>query len=79
MQQALTSAAHGTAAADIEANGTLFARHLRAVNKSLNTVKSYMEAVTQLDAYLAEHGMPRTVAAIHREHSSPSSRTSSPG
>ena len=51
MQQALTSAAHGTAAADIEANGTLFARHLRAVNKSLNTVKSYMEAVTQLDAY----------------------------
>ena len=68
MHPAPTSGGHGTAASDIEANGTSFARHLRAASKSANTVKSYMEAVTQLDAYLADHGMPRTVAAIHREH-----------
>ena len=67
MQRAPTSDAHPTAA-DVQSNGTSFARHLRAGNKSPNTIKSYLEAVTQLDAYLAEHGMPRTVAAIHREH-----------
>lgn len=27
-----------------------------------------MEAIRQLDAFLADRGMPRTVAAIHREH-----------
>jgi site-specific recombinase XerD len=68
MQRAPTSGAHGTAAGDIPANATSFARHLRAANKSPNTIKSYMEAVTQFDAYLAENGMPRTVAAVHREH-----------
>jgi site-specific recombinase XerD len=68
MQQAPTSGAHVTAGGDLAANATSFARHLRAANKSLNTLRSYMEAVTQLDAYLAEHGMPTDVATVRREH-----------
>ena len=32
------------------------------------TIKSYIEAVRQFDAYLTAHGMPRTVTTIHREH-----------
>jgi site-specific recombinase XerD len=68
MQSAPTSGVHGTAAGDVLINGTSFARHLRAANKSPNTIKSYLEAVTQFDTFLAEHGMPRDVAAIHREH-----------
>ena len=68
MQQAPISGAHGTAGGDLAANATSFARHLRAVNKSPNTLRSYMEAVAQLDAYLAEHGMPVDVATVRREH-----------
>lgn len=68
MHQAPTSGAHGTAAGDIAANATSFARHLRAANKSPMTIKSYMEAVRQFDDFLADRGMPRTVATIHREH-----------
>jgi site-specific recombinase XerD len=63
-----TSAAQSTAAADIEANAASFARHLRAGNKAPATIKAYLEATAQLDAFLAARGMPRTVAAIHREH-----------
>ena len=32
------------------------------------TIKSYSEAVRQLDAFLSDRGMPRAVAAIHRKH-----------
>jgi site-specific recombinase XerD len=63
-----TSGAESTAAADIPANAQSFARHLRAANKSPNTIKAYLDAVARLDAFLEVHGMPRTVATIHREH-----------
>jgi site-specific recombinase XerD len=68
MRQAPTSAAHSTASPDIEANAASFARHLRAGNRQPMTIKSYMEAIRQLDAFLAARGMPRNVAGIHREH-----------
>ena len=68
MLQAPTSGVHGTAAGDIPANAASFARHLRAANKAPNTIKAYLEAVTRLDAFLADRGMPRDVAGIRREH-----------
>ncbi|HUG29249.1 MAG TPA: tyrosine-type recombinase/integrase [Candidatus Limnocylindria bacterium] len=45
-----------------------FGRHLRAANKSPLTIKSYTEAIRQLDAFLAARGMPRAVAVVRREH-----------
>lgn len=68
MSQAPTSAAESTAAGDVSANGRLWVRHLRAANRTPMTVKSYTEAVRQLEAFLAERGMPREVANIRREH-----------
>jgi site-specific recombinase XerD len=41
---------------------------LRAANKSPKTIKAYLEAGTQLHAYLAAQGMPTNVPAIRREH-----------
>jgi site-specific recombinase XerD len=52
----------------IEAAQASFHRHLRAENKSPRTIQSYLEAVELFDRYLAGVGMPRAVAAIHREH-----------
>src|SRR5262245_38776728 len=60
--------AESTARGDIPANARSFGRSLRAANKSPNTIKAYLEAVTQLDAFLADRGMPQRVAAIRREH-----------
>ncbi len=68
MAKLLTSAPDSTAAADIAANAQSFARHLRAGNKAPATIKGYLEAVARLDAFLADRGMPRAVANIHREH-----------
>ena len=68
MTSAPTSGAESTAASDIPANALSFARHLRAANKSPNTIKAYLDAVTRLDGFLEGCGMPRTVATIHREH-----------
>jgi site-specific recombinase XerD len=68
MKAAPTSEAESIPAGDIPANARSFARHLRAANKSPNTIKAYLDAVTRLDAFLEARGMPRTVAAIHREH-----------
>jgi len=68
MQQAPTSGAHGTAQGDLQANAKLFARHLRAGNRSPATITSYLAAARHLDAYLAEYGMPRDVANLRREH-----------
>jgi site-specific recombinase XerD len=68
MQQAPTSAADDTATGDLEANARLFARHLRAGNRSPMTIKSYMEAVRQFDDFLAQRGMPRDISTIRREH-----------
>jgi site-specific recombinase XerD len=63
-----TSTAESSKTGDIEANAASFARHLRAGNKAANTIKAYLEASAQLDAFLAARGMPRTVAGLHREH-----------
>ncbi len=53
---------------DVLLNLDAFKPHLRAGNLSPNTVRSYADAVTKLDAYLADRGMPRVVVNIHREH-----------
>jgi site-specific recombinase XerD len=45
-----------------------FRRSLRSANKSPKTEKTYLEAVEGLDRFLASKGMPRSVAAIRREH-----------
>jgi site-specific recombinase XerD len=68
MPKAPTSDRQDTAPADLEANARLFARHLRAGNRSAATITSYMAAIRHLDTFLATQGMPRTVAGIHREH-----------
>lgn len=57
-----------TSAADIAYNLGSFERALRAENKAPATIVAYAKAVDQLDEYLAAQGMPRTVAAIRREH-----------
>jgi site-specific recombinase XerD len=66
--KAPTSAAQSTPVGDVEANAASFARHLRAGNKAPATIKGYLDAVALLDAFLAERAMPRSVAALHREH-----------
>lgn len=68
MQQAPTSAADDSATGDLTANAVSFARHLRAANKAPATITGYMAAITQLEAFLAAAGMPRSVGAIRREH-----------
>jgi site-specific recombinase XerD len=68
MPKAPTSGAQSTPTADLEANAALFARHLRAGNRSAMTIKSYLEAIRQLDDFLTDRGMPRDVAALRREH-----------
>ncbi len=67
MTQAL-AAVHSTAAGDLGPNLAAFKRHLWAANKSDSTLVTYGKAVEQLAAFLAEAGMPTTVAAVHREH-----------
>jgi hypothetical protein len=43
-------------------------RRLTARNMLPKTIKTYMEAVTGLDRFLASKGMPRSADAITREH-----------
>jgi site-specific recombinase XerD len=45
-----------------------FRRHLRATNKAPRTVQTYLDALDHLDRFLVEHGMPRDVGLIRREH-----------
>ena len=45
-----------------------FELSLVAGNKRPNTIKSYLEAVEQLDAFLRAHGTPHDVENIRREH-----------
>jgi hypothetical protein len=45
-----------------------FRRALKAANRSPRTVETYLEAVKQLDAFLARTGGPRAVREIRREH-----------
>jgi len=60
--------AHTSTAVDIEANLKGFQRRLRAENRSPATVEVYTQAITQLEAFLRERGMPLVVAEITREH-----------
>jgi len=65
MQQAPVNT---STAADIEANLKGFQRRLRAENRSTATVEVYTQAITQLEEFLRERGMPLAVAQITREH-----------
>jgi site-specific recombinase XerD len=67
MVQAPTGTAKDTSG-DVLDNLGPFARDLRAQNRSEATIESYSTAVRQFDDFLAEQGMPRLVANIHREH-----------
>ncbi|MCH8809170.1 MAG: phage integrase N-terminal SAM-like domain-containing protein, partial [Proteobacteria bacterium] len=53
---------------DIGVNIASFGRHLKAENLAYKTQKAYLEAATQLTAFLFEAGMPQDVANIRREH-----------
>ena len=67
MTSAPTSTAESTAGGlAFHARG--FELSLASANKRPNTNKSYLEAVAQLDAFLAAQGMPRDVENIRREH-----------
>jgi site-specific recombinase XerD len=68
MAKAPAGSLEDTAQADVLPNLASFGRHLRAANKSPMTIKSYTEAIRQLDAFLEARGMPRAVANIRREH-----------
>jgi len=67
MPSAPASIAQSTAG-DLAFHARGFELSLAAGNKRPNTIKSYLEAVTQPDAFLAAKGMPRDVEAIRREH-----------
>jgi site-specific recombinase XerD len=43
-------------------------RHLRAENKSPNTIKTYLAALGGFNAYLKRVGMPTALPSIRREH-----------
>ena len=60
--------AHSVAESGLLVNLGPFRRYLQARNRAPRTVEVYTEAVKALDAFLADRGMPRDVAAIHREH-----------
>jgi len=45
-----------------------FVRHIRAENKSANTIDSYREAAVQFSKFLETTGMPSAVSAVSREH-----------
>ena len=67
MAVAPASSAHSTAG-DLAFHARGFELSLASANKRPNTIKSYLEAVRQFDAFLACRGMPRDVATIRREH-----------
>jgi site-specific recombinase XerD len=68
MAQAPAGTIEDTASSDLLSNLGPFRRHLDAANRSPNTIRAYSEAVRQLDAYLADRGMPRALGALNREH-----------
>lgn len=53
---------------DLAINITSFKRHLLASNKSPKTIKTYLEACTQLAMFVHEQGMPENLADLKREH-----------
>jgi site-specific recombinase XerD len=67
MDKPSASSAHRTASG-LDRDVASFGRHLRAANLSPRTIQSYLEAVSLLGRYLAEHDLPAATAAIRREH-----------
>ena len=63
MIKAPTSDPESTAG-DLAFHARGFELSLASANKRPNAIKSYLEAVTQLDAFLAVRGMPRDVEGI---------------
>ena len=45
-----------------------FRLHLRAENKAPKTIETYLDALDLFTTYVGDHGMPRDVGAIRREH-----------
>jgi site-specific recombinase XerD len=45
-----------------------YRRHLRAENKSPNTITVYIGSLEKLRDYLAQQGMPGTIRGVRREH-----------
>lgn len=45
-----------------------YQRHLRAGNKSPHTIKTYLAAIDQFNAFIKRQGMPQALPAIRREH-----------
>lgn len=43
-------------------------RHLRAANRSLNTISSYLRVADEFVGFLLEQGMPTGASSIGREH-----------
>lgn len=67
MTSAPASALQSTAG-DLAFRARGFELSLASANKRPNTIKSYLDAVAQLDAFLAARGMPRDVENLRREH-----------
>jgi site-specific recombinase XerD len=53
---------------ELDREAARFERHLRAAQRSPNTLRSYREAVRLLTAHLQELGMPTDPARVTREH-----------
>ena len=68
VKQPTDAAEVSASASDVVLNLAAFGHHLRAGNRSPNTITSYTDAVELSDASLADRGMPQLVAAIRREH-----------
>jgi site-specific recombinase XerD len=55
-------------ASDLAVNAARFRRHVRASGLSPKTEQTYLEAVDNMAAFLADRGMPTALASITREH-----------
>jgi site-specific recombinase XerD len=64
----LSAAQSAAAGLSIDEAIASYRRHLRAENKSPNTISVYIGALEKLRAYLAEQGMPSSVRGVRREH-----------
>lgn len=45
-----------------------FERHLRVRNRSVNTIRSYVETADQFSRFIADRGMPAQASSVRREH-----------
>jgi site-specific recombinase XerD len=64
----MVSSSQAVRAGSLEVLCVSWRRHLQAAGLSPNTVKTYMEAASQLLDFLEENGMPTEAASIRREH-----------